>query len=146
MYKKIAFLLLLLNFNSAMAGELKSAGTILTKDSYVFTVDEAKRLEVYVDELEQKVDQQEKEIAEYEKLDIIFQDKEKTYQEIMTIKDTEIEEYQKLHQLDTQRVEKLERHEKLSKYERAGFFVLGIVISAGSIMIADNIDDSIETN
>jgi hypothetical protein len=132
--------------NVAFAGDIKPAGTILIQDSYVFTIDEAEKLKIYVDELEQNVKKQDLEIKEYEKLDVIFKDKEKSYKEIVDIKDQQISQYKELHILDTSRVDKLQRHENTAKYERFGFFILGIAVTTSSIIIADNVNDYIRAN
>ena len=143
--KKIvyAFMIWCLLPSVSFAGDVMPAGTILTKDSYVFSIDEAERLKIRLDELEQQVKKQDELITQYQDLDEVHQQKEQVFDATIKIDEATIEEYERLHKLDTARVDKLEREQKFSSVERAGAFTLGVAVTIGSIMLANSVNNGL---
>jgi hypothetical protein len=126
----------------AQASEFMEQGAVLQEDSIVFTLEEADKLRIRMESLElteqraeslgQLVGVQEKEIA--------------TLEELLTIKDYQIDEWEQLSQVHQNRVEQLERQQKFNRLENVGWFVLGIAVTGGAIYLGDKIGDSMETN
>ena len=76
-----AMFLFLFQINDAIAGDIKPAGTVLDKESYVFTIEAAKRLQDRLFELEKK----EKLLIEYEKLEELYSKKILLYEDNIKI-------------------------------------------------------------
>lgn len=138
----IAFMLLV---SPAYAGENMKAGEKLSEDSYVFSIPEATNLMNRLSELEQEVERQKLIIDEYKILDQIQQQKAFNFVDLLETKELQISEYEKLHTLDTNRIKQLNRQVNASKFEKWAFMGVGIGITVGAILVADKIDDGIES-
>ncbi len=126
--------------NNAYAGEPMSAGEILEKDSYVFDMDEAKRLMIRMEDLEKK----EKLYLHYQELDESGLKIIDLYKTNLELKDYQILEYKEIVLNDKERINYLEKREKWSKIERYCFFGLGMILTTGSFIIVDNISDNLD--
>jgi len=133
-----ALFAILIIINPASAGEVMKKGTVLVEDSYVFTIDEAKGLT-------QEIARLEKIIKEYKELDEVTTDKFSQAESLIKIKDLQITQYKGLHELDTGRIRKLERRSALTGAERWGLVIAGVGLTIGAVLIADKIDDAVET-
>lgn len=127
------------------AGDYMKTGEILLEDSYVFNVEEATGLMNKLSALEQEVENQKKIIEEYKRLDQIQQQKELDFIDLVETKELQITEYEQLHALDTNRIKQLNRQVNSSKFEKWAFMGLGIGITVGAILVADKVDDGIES-
>ena len=76
-----AMFLFLFQTNYAFAGDIMPAGTVLDEESYVFTIEAAKRLQDRLFELEKK----EKLLIEYEKLEELYSKKILLYEDNIKI-------------------------------------------------------------
>ncbi len=140
--KKIIFILLMLLSTNAMAGEAYPAGHVLKEDSYVFTFDEAGRLMLRMEDLEQK----EKLLLKYQELDVSNTQIIDAYKKELDLKDYQISQYKEISDTDEALVKKYEKKNNLSKLEKYGFFLLGVGVTTSSIIIADKVDGYIRTN
>lgn len=137
-------MILLLFCNVALGGEAMKAGTILKNDSYVFTIDEAQRLQIRLDELEKLTLNQEEIIGQYQMLDELLQSENQAYQELLDLSKLQVNEYQQLHQMDLERISTLEKQQKLAKLEKGIYFGTGLLFSVLAIIVADKVDDGLE--
>lgn len=144
MMNKILKIMLVLSLliSPAYAGEPMAAGTVLEEDSYVFTIEEAQNLLLRIEELEKKEDQ----LEEYKNLTFNLEEQIKLQKFTIELKDLQINEYNNLKVLTDDRLRKIEKREKAAKLERWGFLALGVGLTAGSILVADKIDDFAESN
>lgn len=143
--KILSFLICLTLVSPAYAGDYKKSGTTLTEDSYVFTVEEATDLMNKMSALEQELEKQNQIIEQYKLLDQIQEEEDLTFTELMNVKDLQLSQYKQLHTLDTDRIKQLNRQVNSSKFEKWFFMGLGAGVTIGSILIADKIDDNIES-
>ncbi len=125
-----------LRFSStALAGDIMPEGTVLSEDSYVFTIEEATALMQRVQELEAK----EAELERYKELEEVRLsqiDLFKLNEDFYTL---QIERYQQLDYTNQQLIQRYQRRDKLQTIENVGFFVLGMAITFGSISAANAI-------
>lgn len=128
----------------AYAGDVMEKGTVLKQQSYVFTIEEAKSLMLKLDTLEQELAKQTELLEQYQNLEGVLGRQNSNLKETIEIKELQITEYKSLHQIDLERIKKLERQNSISKYEKWGALTLGIGLSVGAILIADKIDDQID--
>lgn len=145
--KLFSFIVIFSLFASpAYASEVMEAGTVLENQSYVFSLDEAQEIRQELLTLEGEVAKLDELVVEYKALNLNLSAQVSGLEDVLVIKDLHIEEYQKLHQLDISRVYRLEKQNSFGKVERWGFLTLGMAITVGAIMIADKIDDSVESS
>jgi hypothetical protein len=126
----------------AQSAEFMESGSVLVEDSMVFSIEEADALRIRIEGLEntelkvealtELVDVQEREIV--------------TLEELLEIKDYQIDEWQDLSQTHQDRVEKMERREKFNTLENVGWLILGVAVTGGAIYLGDQIGDSMENN
>lgn len=124
------------------AAEFMKADSVLTADSMVFSIDEADSLRKRIEELEllEKKEAAMEDLVEKQEQEII------TLEELLTIKDAKINEWEKLSDLHEGRVKKLEKQEKFNTLENIGWFILGSAITGGMIYLGDKIGDTTENN
>lgn len=121
--------------STAFAGDIMPEGTVLSEDSYVFTIEEATALMQRVQELEAK----EAELERYKELEEVRLsqiDLFKLNEDFYTL---QIERYQQLDYTNQQLIQRYQRRDKLQTIENVGFFVLGMAITFGSISAANAI-------
>ncbi len=126
----------------AQAGEVMQAGTVLTEDSYVFTIDEAQQLRKRMEELENK----ESQLDVLKTLDEVNKQKITLYEETISLKNLEISEYKKILTSNDEYIDKLNKRVKNSKSMNYIAFGGGFSLALFSIIIADKIDDNIIDN
>ena len=131
-------------FSPVYAGQPLPAGAVLQEDSYVFTIEDAKKLMLKIEEMEKTIEVQEEKIKLYENLDENLSGQIVQLEDLIGIKDLQLDEYKNLHQLDIDRLGQLERRNNISNVERWGLFGLGIGVTIGAVLIADKIDDAVE--
>ncbi len=130
----------------AFASERVPAGTVLEEESYVFTIDEAQRMQILISELEQTIEKQKEALDLRKDLDLLQVRKFDQCQESIVFQESQIYKYQEWQALDMSRIHQLEKQRRGDKAEKWGAFGLGVAITIGSILVADKIDDAIENN
>lgn len=126
----------------AQAAEFMESGSVLTADSMVFSVEEADSLRKRIETLENTEQKAEalEELVEVQEEEIV------ALEDLLIIKDAQLDEWRQLSALHQDRVEKMERREKLNTLENVGWFVLGVAVTGGAIYLGDRIGDSMESN
>ena len=119
----------------ANAGEIVAAGETLTKESYVFTVEEATSLMQRIQELEAK----EAELAKYKELEEVRLRQISLYKINEEFYSSQIERYKQIDLTNQKLILRYQKREKLSGLERAGYFALGVGLSFGAISAANAI-------
>lgn len=132
--------------NFAKAGEILEKGSVLKQQSYVFSIEEAKALMLKIESLEAELSQQKELNVEYKNLENNLTLQNNNLNDLILIKDLQINEYKNIYQINLDRIKKLEKQSNFSKYEKWGTFSLGLGLAIGSILIADKIDDLSEQN
>jgi len=125
---------------TSKASEILKAGESVKEDSVVFTIEEAEKLKSRIFELEKK----EKVLDEYKDLCSIKDSKIDIYKINESLYKDQLLTYQSIVDIQDKRLEKQRKIESASQYRNAGFFVLGVSVAIGSILIADKVNDSIE--
>ena len=146
--KFIYFLMMLSIFNIAImnpahSSELLVEGTVLSEDSMVFSIQEARDLAQYVSSLEAKISNNEELL---EQKDLLIENKDlqiQSFEEWMDLRDQEIDKYIEIQELDESRISDLERQAKGKKLEVIGAFAGGIILSTVLIIVADQLDDKV---
>lgn len=128
------------------AGERMPEGSILTEESYVFSVDEAKEIMETIEKLEFDVKKKDELISLHENLDEVNKKQKIELEELLKIRDDQITSYKDWVNSDAQRIRSLERQQKVTKFERWGFFALGIVVTGGTFIVVDKLDDKVIEN
>jgi len=141
-----AIALMMLIATPAFAGERVPAGTVVEEESYVFTVDEAGELMQTIEELEAKVAQQEELLELHEELDTVNEDQQVELEGLLEIREEQVIAYEEWQEADAARIKALERQRRAAQWERWGFFALGIVVTSGAIIVADQLDDRVIEN
>ena len=140
MIQKMLLAMLLLFPRTSKASEILKAGESVKEDSVVFTIEEAEKLKSRIFELEKK----EKVLDEYKDLCSIKDSKIDIYKINESLYKDQLLTYQSIVDIQDKRLEKQRKIESASQYRNAGFFVLGVSVAIGSILIADKVHDSIE--
>lgn len=121
--------------NIALAGDIMPQGTVLEEDSYVFTVEEATALMQRVQELEEK----ELELEKYKELEEVRQSQIDLFtvnEEFYTL---QIDRYKQLDITNQALIDRYQKRDRFQVMENAGFFVLGMAVTFGSIAAANAI-------
>lgn len=134
-------LLLLFFSNFAMAGDVLKSGTKLTEDSYVMTLTEAQEIKNQIQELEFKINNAQSEIEQYQKLDQLQEQEIQELNQIVEMKQTEVDTYKNLIAEYDEQMQKLQKHRDLEKVILVGGSILGTV---GLLFVADTLDHSIQ--
>lgn len=124
----------------ALAGEPMEVGTVLTEDSYVFTLDEAKDLLKRMEELEKK----EELLTQYQELVDVKDQKIGLLEDQLQIKGEMLQERERLLAAADKRIQDLERYTRLRPLEDAGFTLLGIGLAVGLMFAVDAVEDRVE--
>ena len=138
-FRLIIFLLFIFP-NFAFAGDVRSKGYTLEEDSYVFTVDEAKRLLARVEELEKK----ELLLSEYTSLNSVLNKKISLYESNYSILNSQINQYENLISINEEYVKNNRSYIVNSELKHIGIFILGALVTTGSFLVADHISDTME--
>ena len=119
----------------ANAGEIVEAGTTLSEESYVFTIEEATSLMQRLEELEAK----EVELDKYKELEQVRLSQIDLYKLNEEFYLTQIDRYKQIDLTNQRLIDRYQRRDRFSGLEKAGFFVLGMGISFGAISAANAI-------
>ena len=65
---------------------------------------------------------------------------------LLEIRQRQLTTYEQWVLSDAARIETLERQQNTNKWERWGFFAVGIVVSGSAIVVADRLDDRVLEN
>ena len=123
------------------AGDIVSAGTELTEDSYVFTVEEATNLLLRIEELEVK----EKELERYIKLEALRVQQADLYRLNLDYSSAQIDRYIHLNTINQDLIDRYNKRDRLQTWENIGFLALGISLTVVAFVGADAITDQMES-
>jgi len=124
----------------AYAGDVMPAGTELTEESYVFTIDEATDLLRRVEELEAK----EAELERYKTLEALRLQQIDLYKVNLDFYEVQIDRYTHLNGINQDLIDRYNRRDRLQTWENIGFLALGISLTVGAFLAADAITDQME--
>ena len=125
---------------TAMAGDIKPKGTVLSEDSYVFSIEEATKLKNRIKELEAK----EAELVKYKSLESLRLKQIDLYKINL---DYSQAQNQRLYGLLNTQDDLIGRYNKRNSYaqwEKFGYLTLGIALTVGAFFAADTITDQME--
>jgi len=119
------------------AGDVMKSGSVLTQDSYVFTIAEATSLMNKIKDYEVM----ELELKKYKDLEAIriMQIDAYILNEGFYIAQTK--RYKDLHLLDQELLDKFRKRDRLQTVENIGFLSLGVALTIGSFLLADAATD-----
>lgn len=140
MIQRVLLAIFLLFPKISSASETLKKGDVLKEDSVVFTIDEATRLKNRMFELEKK----EKELAEMHKLCEIKDQKIDLYKINEEFYKEQIESYKNVVSYQDKKIENYQKIDSIRKYKETGYFILGISVAVGSIIVADKVNDSMQ--
>lgn len=145
---KILVLISLLNIITlpAYAGERLPAGTVLSEESYVFSIEEANKMKILIESLEKELDKKNKVIEQYKELDAVQQEQFELQNNTIFLLEERITKHKAWHEVDAKRIKSLEKRDKFSQVEKWGLFTGGVAITVAAILVADKIDDHLENN
>ena len=121
--------------NICVAGEIVNSGTTLSEDSYVFSIEEATLLMERVATLEKK----EEELLRYKELETIRMQQIDLYKLNENFYSMQIGRYQELDLTNQSLILKYQKRNNIHNVENAGFFLLGMAVTFGSIAAANSI-------
>ncbi len=141
----ICITLLLFN-NVTYASDRLPAGTVLSQESYVFTVEEAQRIKITIEQLEAQVKNNQAIIEQYKLLDETQLKEIEGYSQVVKLQEKTILTYEDWRKLDQERMLKLEKVQNRKEIENWAFFGVGIITTISAIVVADKLDDALENN
>ena len=125
---------------SAYAGDEMKAGSVLKQDSYVFSIEEAERLRIRMEDLEKK----EKLLEQYKVLDSLKTQQNDLLKSSIEIKDNQVVLYKKIITEKDEQIDLVQKRKNKQFLNSAAVFGAGILFTSLSIYAADQLDDSIE--
>lgn len=131
---------------NAWSGDYLKKGTILEEDSYVFNIVEATDLMHRLSELEEENKKQSELIIQYKELDQNQKDQIFNLNDLLETRELQLQEYQKIHNLDQEQIQKLNKQANIIQVEKWIFFSVGIGVTIGSVLIADKVNDQIRSS
>jgi hypothetical protein len=123
------------------AGDIVPAGTELTEESYVFTVEEATALLKRIEDLEAK----EVELEKYKDLEAIRLRQIDLYKLNLDYSEAQVNRYMELGNINQDLIDRYNKRDRLQTLENLGFLTLGIALTVGSFLAADAITDHMES-
>ena len=126
--------------NICWAGDVVPAGTELTEESYVFTIEEATALLARVEELEAK----ELELQRYIELEALRVQQVDLYRLNLDYSKTQIDRYIHLNEINQDLLDRYNKRDRLQTLENIGFLALGMALTVGAFVAADAITDQME--
>jgi len=135
----ILFFLSLLVF-PAVAGDEMKAGTVLKQDSYVFSIDEAEKLKIRVEDLEKK----EQLLEQYKILDGLKAQQTDLLKNSLEIKDGQINLYKEIILEKDDQLSLIKKKHNTQLLNNMVLFGAGVLFTGLSIYAADKLDDSID--
>lgn len=136
-------ILFLLIPTTAWGSELKEAGETLTRDSMVFALEEAQKMQLYISKLEQEAQIKNEIIAAQKSLVENKNEQVLTFEKYLEIKNSEITIYKDLSETHKEYIKKLERKNNFKKLEVIGSFAGGALLTTTLLILADQIDDKV---
>lgn len=139
LWKIIKIFVLSIFISKSYAGELIPQGGLVTQDSYVFELNKAKELMTWIDFLEQENKKNSLLLGKYELLE------ENYKQQILLLNDTiesykiNQESYERLREIDIQKINQLERTQKLNKVKNYLIFAAGFTTAIGGLYIYNQV-------
>jgi len=116
------------------------AKTVLQKDSYVFTIEEAEKLKLKIQDLEKK----EQLLSEYIKLESLREKQIDSYKKVVDMQEDQAKKYDIMIDSKDKQIKILLEREDDGFFKKAIIFGSGVLLTAGSLYAADKLDDSIE--
>jgi len=135
----ISLFISLLVFN-ASASDLVKSGTTLKEDSYVFSLEEAEKLKIRIENLEKK----ERLLDQYEKLDSLKKQQIDLLQLSLETKDRQILLYNDIIIEKDKQILLIQKTKRSEYINSAVIFMSGIALTSGALYAADKLDDSLE--
>jgi len=132
----------LLFVGSMLAGDQLPAKTVLQRESYVMSIEEATKLKARIEDLEKK----EKLLGQYVILNELLEKQSGYYKKNIEFQDLQIKKYESLMDSKDDQIKILLKQESSSFAKKIILFGSGVLMTAGSIYVADKLDDSIEKN
>ena len=126
--------------NICWAGDIVPAGTQLTEESYVFTIEEATALLARVEELEAK----EAELARHVELEVLRVQQVDLYRLNLDYSKIQIDRYIHLNQINQDLLDRYNKRDRFQTLENIGFLALGMALTVGAFVAADAITDQME--
>ena len=114
------------------AGEEMKAGSVIKEDSYVFTMEEARKLKSRIEELEKK----EKELAQYKMLEKNLSEQNANLTRTTNIYKEQIAFYEEINKNNKEYIERASKLRRLDNLEKMGMFVAGTLIVSLSFRLA----------
>lgn len=124
----------------ASAGDEMKAGSVLKQNSYVFSIEEAEKLKIKIEDLEKK----EKLLEQYKILDDLKIQQINLLKNSIQIKDSQIDLYQKIILEKDEQISLIKKSKNKQFLNGAAIFGAGILFTSFSVYAADKLDDSIE--
>ena len=124
------------------AGDIVTAGTELTADSYVFTIEEATNLLNRIEELEAK----EKELDRYIELESLRIQQIDLYKLNLDYTQSQVDRYAHLNVINQDLIDRYNKRDRLQTWENIGFLALGMALTVGAFVAADAITDQMEVS
>lgn len=137
----LAYFISFIVISPCYAGDIMTKGTVLSEDSYVFSIDEATDLLNRIEELEKK----EQQLDLYIELDLLQKEKERMYQSNIDLYSFQITEYQNIMRINQDEILRLEKRNKYRWLENYGMLAIGIGLTIGAFVTADHITDHMES-
>lgn len=135
----ISLFISLLVFNASASDVVKS-GTTLREDSYVFSLEEAEKLKIRIEDLERK----ERLLDQYEKLDSLKKQQIDLLQLSLETKDKQISLYNDIITEKDKQILLIQKEKRSEYINSAVIFISGIALTSGALYAADKLDDSLE--
>ena len=124
------------------AGDIVTAGTELTVDSYVFTIEEATNLLNRIEELEVK----ENELDRYIELESLRVQQIDLYKLNLDYTQSQVDRYAHLNVINQDLIDRYNKRDRLQTWENIGFLALGMALTVGAFVAADAITDQMEVS
>ena len=124
----------------ASASDLVKSGATLKEDSYVFSLEEAERLKIRIEDLEKK----ERLLDQYEKLDSLKKQQIDLLQLSLETKDKQISLYNDIITEKDKQILLIQKAKRSEYINSAVIFMSGIALTSGALYAADKLDDSLE--
>tara|TARA_Y100000287_G_scaffold116222_1_gene93337 strand:+ start:4440 stop:4883 length:444 start_codon:yes stop_codon:yes gene_type:complete len=127
--------------STAFAGDVVPKGTVLSQESYVFTIDEATKLLKRIEELEAK----EVELNKYKQLEELRVKQIDLYKLNLDYSQAQVDRYAGLLDTNSELIQRYQKRSEIQYWENFGYLALGITLTVGAFLAADAITDHMES-
>ena len=127
--------------SAAFAGDVMPQGTVLSQESYVFTIEEATRLLKRIEELEAK----EVELNKYKQLEELRLKQIDLYKLNLDYSQAQVDRYAGLLDTNSELIQRYQKRNEIQYWENFGYLALGITLTVGAFLAADAITDHMES-